>query len=77
MKRILHQLKKDFAQQRWALANELGQFNEELIPVEIPQRKGDPVIVDMDEHPRPGTTIEALAKLRPAFAQDDRGTPTN
>ena len=64
------------SQQRWALANELGQFNEELIPVEIPQRKGDPIIVDMDEHPRPGTTIEALAKLRPAFAKDDRGTVT-
>ena len=64
------------SQQRWALANELGQFDEELIPVEIPQRKGDPVIVDMDEHPRPGTTIEALAKLRPAFAKDDRGTVT-
>jgi acetyl-CoA C-acetyltransferase/3-oxo-5,6-didehydrosuberyl-CoA/3-oxoadipyl-CoA thiolase len=47
-----------------------------LIPVEIPQRKGDPVIVDMDEHPRPGTTIEALAKLRPAFAKDDLGTVT-
>ncbi len=64
------------SQQRWTLANELGQFNEELIPVEIPQRKGDPVIVDMDEHPRPGTTIEALAKLRPAFAKDDLGTVT-
>ena len=38
-------------------------------PVSVPQRKGDPVIVDTDEHPRAGTTIEALAKLRPPFRQ--------
>jgi acetyl-CoA C-acetyltransferase len=64
------------SQQRWTLAHEMGHFAEELIPVEVPQRKGDPVVVDTDEHPRPGTTIEALAKLRPAFATDDKGTVT-
>ncbi|MCH2138291.1 MAG: acetyl-CoA C-acyltransferase [Phycisphaerales bacterium] len=64
------------SQQRWALANEMGHFADELISVEVPQRKGDPVMVDTDEHPRPGTTIEALAKLRPAFAKDDDASVT-
>ena len=64
------------SQQRWALANEMGFFADELIPVEVPQRKGDPIVVDTDEHPRPGTTVEALARLRPAFAKDDKGTVT-
>jgi acetyl-CoA acetyltransferase family protein len=54
----------------------MGFFADELVPVEVPQRKGDPLIVDRDEHPRPGTTLEALAKLRPAFATDDLGTVT-
>ncbi|MCH2139745.1 MAG: thiolase family protein [Phycisphaerales bacterium] len=64
------------SQQRWALADEMDLFADELVPVEIPQRKGDPLLVERDEHPRPGTTLEALAKLRPAFAQDDLGTVT-
>ena len=64
------------SQQRWALANEMGLFKEELIPVHVPQRKGDPIVVDTDEHPRPDTTIEKLARLRPAFAKDDAGTVT-
>ncbi len=64
------------SQQRWALAHNMGHFADELIPVEVPQRKGDPIIVDTDEHPRPNTTLEALAKLRPAFAKDDKGTVT-
>ena len=64
------------SQQRWALADEMGFFADELVPVEVPQRKGDPLIVDRDEHPRPGTTLEALAKLRPAFATDELGTVT-
>jgi 3-oxoadipyl-CoA thiolase len=64
------------SQQRWALADEMGFFADELVQVEVPQRKGDPLIVDRDEHPRPGTTLEALAKLRPAFATDDLGTVT-
>jgi len=64
------------SQQRWALADEMGLFDDELVPFEVPQRKGDPLVVDRDEHPRPGTTLEGLAKLRPAFAKDDLGTVT-
>ena len=55
------------SQQRWAAADAAGWFAEELVPVEIPQRKGEPLRVERDEHPRPSTTAEALAKLRPAF----------
>jgi 3-oxoadipyl-CoA thiolase len=52
-------------QQRWARANAAGFFAHELTPVAIPQKKGDPKKVDTDEHPRPDTTPEALAKLKP------------
>ena len=52
------------SQQRWAEADEKGLFAEEITPVTIPQRKGDDVIVDRDEHPRPGSTLEKLGKLR-------------
>ena len=52
-----------------------GKFAKEVISVEIPQRKGDPVVVERDEGPRPGTSAEKLAKLRPAFKRDG-GTVT-
>ncbi|UWR33704.1 3-oxoadipyl-CoA thiolase [Sulfitobacter sp. W027] len=52
------------SQQRWTEADKKGLFAEEITPVTIPQRKGDDVIVDRDEHPRPGTTLEKLGKLR-------------
>ncbi len=52
------------SQARWAAAQAAGIFKDEIVPVTIPQKKGDPVIVDTDEHPRPGTTLEQLAKLR-------------
>jgi acetyl-CoA acyltransferase len=52
------------SQARWAAAQEAGLFADELVPVEVPRRKGDPIVVDRDEHPRPGTTVEALAGLR-------------
>jgi 3-oxoadipyl-CoA thiolase len=52
------------SQQRWAAAQNNGVFRDEIAPVKIPQRKGDPVIIDRDEHPRPETTLEALAKLK-------------
>lgn len=52
------------SQSRWAAANEAGIFKDEIIPVSVPQRKGDPVIVDTDEHPRPGTDAAKLGKLR-------------
>ncbi|MHA6324773.1 3-oxoadipyl-CoA thiolase [Roseivivax sp. CAU 1753] len=52
------------SQARWAAANEAGIFADEIVPVSVPQRKGDPVIVDTDEHPRPGTDAAKLAMLR-------------
>jgi len=52
------------SQARWAAAHEAGVFGVEITPVHVPQRKGDPVIVDTDEHPRPGTDAAKLAKLR-------------
>ena len=64
------------SQQKWAKAHEQGLFKDEIVPVSIPQRKGDPIIVDTDEHPRPDMTLEKLAKLRPVFAKDDQGTVT-
>jgi 3-oxoadipyl-CoA thiolase len=62
------------SQQRTAAAMSAGRFDGQLVPVTIPQRKGDPVVVARDEHPRPETTAEGLAKLRPAFR--DGGTVT-
>ncbi len=56
------------SQRRAVAAIEAGHFRDEIVPVAVPQRKGAPVVVDRDEHPRPGTTLEALAKLKPAFA---------
>jgi acetyl-CoA acetyltransferase family protein len=58
------------SQRRTAAAVEAGRFDDQLVPISIPQRKGDPIVVARDEHPRPETTPEALAKLRPAFAKD-------
>ncbi len=55
------------SQQLAEKAIKAGKFMEQIVPVEIPQRKGDPKIFDTDEHPRFGTTIEALQKLKPAF----------
>src|SRR5688572_25519583 len=65
-----------WSQQKWAAAKELCLFQNEILPVQIPQLKGQQVIFDTDEHPRPDTTLEKLAKLRPAFAKDDNGTVT-
>ncbi|KMO97699.1 acetyl-CoA acetyltransferase [Streptomyces roseus] len=56
--------------QRAAAAQKNGVFEAEIVPVEIPQRKGDPVLFAQDEGIRPETTVESLGKLRPAFAQD-------
>jgi 3-oxoadipyl-CoA thiolase len=52
------------SQQRWAAAHAAGRFADEIVPVIIPQKKGDPKVVDTDEHPRPETTLEMLAKLK-------------
>ena len=54
-----------------------GRFAEEIAPIEIPQRKGDPILVDTDEGVRPGTTSESLGNLRPAFAKDGTITAGN
>src|SRR5512135_712652 len=62
------------SQQRAEAAQKAGRFKDEIVPVSIPQKKGDPVVVDTDEFPRHGTTAEGLAKLRPAF--DSAGTVT-
>jgi 3-oxoadipyl-CoA thiolase len=64
------------SQQRWALANEMGFFDDELVPVDVPQRKGDPITVSVDEHPRPNTTLETLTTLRPAFSKEDGASVT-
>ena len=65
------------SQQKTAAAMEKGTFNEEICPVVIPQRKGDPVVVDTDEHPRASTTLEALAKLRAPFREGGSVTAGN
>ena len=54
-----------------------GKFKDEIVPVVIPQRKGDPIIFDTDEHPRGDTTLEGLAKLKPAFKDDGTVTAGN
>jgi len=63
--------------ERAAAAQKEGRFQDELAPVAIPQRKGDPIIVDTDEGVRPGTTTESLGGLRPAFAKDGAITAGN
>ncbi|MFK7881623.1 3-oxoadipyl-CoA thiolase [Roseobacter sp.] len=52
------------SQDRWFAAQQAGSFTDEIVPVSVPQRKGDPIIVAGDEHPRPGTTVEKLNKLK-------------
>ncbi len=52
------------SQQRWAAAHAAGRFADELVPVLVPRKKGDPIVFDTDEHPRPETTLEMLAKLK-------------
>ncbi len=63
--------------ERAAAAQKEGRFADEIAPVSIKQRKGDPVIVDTDEGVRPGTTTESLAALRPAFSKDGSITAGN
>ena len=65
------------SQQKAAAAREAGKFVDEIIPVQIPQRKGDPVIFDQDEYIKPGTQAEKLAGLRSAFKKDGTVTAGN
>ncbi len=65
------------SQRRAGAAIEAGRFKDEIVGVEVPQRRGDPNVVDTDEHPRPTTTMETLGKLRPAFQPDGSVTAGN
>lgn len=65
------------SQQRAVAAQESGRLGEEIVPVIIPQRKGDPVLVDTDEHPRAGTTIDTLSGLRAPFRDGGSVTAGN
>ncbi len=65
------------SQQKAEAAQKAGKFKDEIISVEIPQRKGDPIVVADDEYPKHGTTAETLAKLRPAFKKDGTVTAGN
>ncbi|MGD9589651.1 MAG: acetyl-CoA C-acetyltransferase [Pyrinomonadaceae bacterium] len=75
---ITRETQDDFAfnsHRKAAEAQAAGRFKDEIVPVEIPQRKGDPVVLDYDEPVRPETTVDALGKLKPAFKKDG-GTVT-
>ena len=77
---ITRELQDAFAvdsQRKAAEAIAAGRFHKEITPISIPQRKGDPVLFDTDEQPHPGTTAEALTKLRPAFKNDGTVTAGN
>lgn len=65
------------SQQKAEAAIKSGRFKDEIVPVLIPQKKGEPKVFDTDEHPRFGTTMEALTKLKPAFIKDGTVTAGN
>ncbi len=65
------------SQQRWAAAHAAGVFEREIVPVAVPQKKGDPKMVTSDEHPRPDTSIEMLAKLKGVVKADGTVTAGN
>jgi 3-oxoadipyl-CoA thiolase len=65
------------SQQRWAAAHAAGFFKDEIVPVSVPQKKGEARVFDTDEHPRPDTTIEMLAKLKGVVTPDGSVTAGN
>lgn len=65
------------SQQRWAAAHAAGVFEREIVPVAVPQKKGDPKMVTSDEHPRPDTSLEMLAKLKGVVKPDGTVTAGN
>ena len=65
------------SQKRAVAAVEAGRFKEEIVPVEIPQRRGEPLVFDTDEFPRKDVSLEGLSKLRPAFQKDGSVTAGN
>ena len=78
MHQISRETQDEFAYNSHRKATEAqaaGRFKDEIVPIEIPQKKGDPILLDYDEPVRPETTVEALAKLKPAFKKDG-GTVT-
>lgn len=78
--RITRQMQDEYAvesQRKAVAAIEGGKFRKEIVPVPIPQKKGDPVLFDTDEGPRKDTNLEALTKLRPAFEKDGTVTAGN
>jgi len=64
------------SQQKWKAAKDAGKWDDEIIAVSVPQRKGDAIVVDTDEHPRPEVALEKLASLRPAFSKEADATVT-
>ena len=65
------------SQRRAGAALDAGWFSDEIVPVTVPQKKGEPLVVSRDEYPRPGTTAEKLAALKPAFQKDGTVTAGN
>ncbi len=65
------------SQNRAEEAQKSGKFKDEIAPVIIPQKKGDPIVIDTDEYPRHGSTVEKMAKLKPAFKKDGTVTAGN
>lgn len=65
------------SQQRMKIAMEEGRFDEQIVPITIPVKKGAPIVFNMDEHPRPQTSLEALSKLQPAFLKGGTVTAGN
>lgn len=65
------------SQQKTEAAQLANRFRDEIVPVEIPQKKGDPIFIDRDEFPRAGVTAAGLAKMRPAFSKDGTVTAAN
>ncbi|MED4971396.1 thiolase family protein [Parageobacillus toebii] len=65
------------SQQKMARAMQEGRFKEQIVPITVPVKKGEPIVFDTDEHPRPNTTIEVLSKLPPAFLEGGTVTAGN
>lgn len=65
------------SQRKAAMAIKEGRFQAEIVPVQVPQKRGEPLVFSVDEHPRPDTTVEALSTLKPAFKEDGTVTAGN
>lgn len=77
---ITREMQDEFAvksQAKAAEASQSGRFKDEIVPISIPQRKGDPIVFDTDEYIKPGTALDKIAKLKPAFKKDGSVTAAN